>query len=159
MNSVVVGNAPPAVLSSTAEASSFDGSTFMPEPGAKTLAAIRPMSSAAVEAISNQIRALSPIRPKAFRLPALAMPTTTTQNTSGEITVLMRRTKPSPSGWKVVAVSGHNLPTTIPSTSAQATCANSEVRSMRATRRGDGTDGGTGTPPGGLLGCGKRIPR
>ena len=51
---------------------------------------------------------------------------------------------------QVQLASGHSFPTSTPSTSAQATCAKREVRTMRATRRGsDGTDCGTGTPCGG----------
>ena len=158
MNSVVEGSAPPAVFASIAEVSSVDGSTFMPEPGWTMLAARSPMNRASVLATSNQIRALSPIRPNALRSPALAMPTTTTQNTSGEMIVLMSRVKPSPRGLRSVATSGHSLPTTIPSTSATATCANSEVRRMRATRRGgDGTGCGTSTPPGGFWDAEKRF--
>lgn len=149
-NSVVEGSEPPPVFASTAEVSSVAGSTFIPEPGWTMLAASSPMSRASVLATSNQIRALSPILPNALRSPALAMPTTTTQKTSGEMIVLISRVKPSPSGWRSVATSGHSFPTRIPSTSAQATCAKREVRNMRATRRGsDGTDCGTGTPCGG----------
>lgn len=85
-------------MASTAAVLSVAGSTCIPEPGWITLAATRPMISASVLATSNQISALSPIRPNAFRSPALAMPTTTTQNTSGEMIVLMSRVKPSPSG-------------------------------------------------------------
>ncbi len=96
MNSVVEGSAAPPVFASTAEVLRVAGSTCIPEPGRTTLARTSPMISAAVLATSNQISALRPIRPKALRSPALAMPTTTTQNTSGEMIVLMSRVNPSP---------------------------------------------------------------
>ncbi len=146
-NSLVDGSDPPPVFVSTAPASSFAGSMFMPAPGCMRLPARRPMSRAKVVATSNQTRALRPIRPNARRFPALAMPVTTTQNTSGAMTALMSLTKPSPSGWTAVPTSGQSRPTSRPSTRARPTCRNSEVRSSRAARRGrdgDGTDSDTG---------------
>lgn len=148
MKSPVDGSEPPPVLSSTADASSLDGSTFIPTPGPARFPASSPTTRATVVATSNQRSALSPMRPKALRSPALVIPATTTQKTRGAIIALMRRTKPSPSGWTAVPAWGHSRPTTTPITSAQATCANNEVRSTRAARRGrDGTDCGTGIPP------------
>lgn len=97
-NSLVEGSSPPPVRSSTAEASRDAGSTFMPCPGPVRFPASRPTTRATVVATSNQTRALSPMRPKDLRSPALVMPATTTQNTSGPIIALISRTKPSPSG-------------------------------------------------------------
>ncbi|MGH1556413.1 hypothetical protein ACRAWF_45695 [Streptomyces sp. L7] len=71
MNSVVEGNAAPPVFASTAEVLRVDGSTCMPKPGWTTLARTRPMISAAVDATSNQISALRPIRPKACEVTGL----------------------------------------------------------------------------------------
>ncbi|SNB84795.1 hypothetical protein SAMN02745831_02365 [Streptomyces sp. PgraA7] len=147
MNSLVDGSSPPPVFSSTADASREEGSMFIPFPGPARLPASSPTTSATVVAISNQMSALSPMRPNDLRSPALVIPATTTQNTSGAIIALINRTNPSPSGWAAVPTSGHSRPTRTPASRATPTWANSEVRSMRAARRGrDGTDDETGTP-------------
>ncbi len=86
-------------------------------------------------ATSNQISALRPIRPNAFRSPALAMPVTTTQKTSGAISALISLMKPSPSGWTAEPAPGHRAPTRMPATRAQATWTNSDLRRVRARRR------------------------
>src|SRR5207253_10142211 len=65
--------------------------------------------------------ALTPTRPTFFRLPAPAMPCTTTQNTIGAISTLISLMKASPSGFRLVANDGKNTPSATPTTSAITT--------------------------------------
>jgi len=64
-------------------------------PGLSRLAMTRPMTSEISEAVRNQPMALPNTRPTDLASPMCAMPTTSVENTSGPISILMRRRKTS----------------------------------------------------------------
>ncbi len=64
-------------------------------PGSSRLAMIRPRISETSEAVTNQPSALPKTRPTDFASPMCAMPTTRVENTSGPISILIRRRKTS----------------------------------------------------------------
>ena len=60
-------------------------------PGCSRLAMIRPRISEISEAVTNQPSALPKTRPTDFASPMCAMPTTSVENTSGPISILISR--------------------------------------------------------------------
>ena len=60
-------------------------------PGCSRLARIRPSTSETSEAVMNQPSALANTRPTEAASPMCAMPTTSVENTSGPISILIRR--------------------------------------------------------------------
>ena len=60
-------------------------------PGCSTLASMSPSSSETIDAMTNQPSALAKIRPTLFASPMCAMPTTSVENTSGPISILISR--------------------------------------------------------------------
>ena len=69
-----------------------------PAPGRNTFIITSPMTSAIVVASSNQRIAFSPMRPMAFRSPLPAMPTTSVENSSGAMIILIMRRNMSARG-------------------------------------------------------------
>ena len=69
-------------------------------PGCSQLANSMPVSSDTSDAVMNHASALPPMRPTALASPMPAMPATTVPNTSGAITILIRRRKMSDSSEK-----------------------------------------------------------
>ena len=68
---------------------------FSDTPGWRTLTRNMPSSSENSDAVTNQPMVLRPIRPIALVSPMCAMPTTSVENTSGAMIILIRRRKMS----------------------------------------------------------------
>ena len=79
------------------------------------LTRIKPSTSDTSEAQTNQAIALAPIRPTTFGSPICATPTTSVENTSGAMIILIRRRKISVKSEMysemafAVAGSGHSV--------------------------------------------------
>ena len=82
----------------------------------------RPMTSASVVVSSNQSSALAPVRPTVFRSFMPAMPSTSVVNTTGAISILISRTKPSPSGCMAMPQAGRSQPKNTATMIATRTC-------------------------------------
>jgi len=65
-----------------------------------------PVNSASVETISKYSRAFPPILPTFFKFFMPAIPETTVQKMTTVITMVIRRIKPSPSGFILIAAFG-----------------------------------------------------
>ncbi len=72
------------------------------------------MTSATVVASSNHTIALSPMRPMVRRSPAPAMPTTSVENSSGAMIILIMRRKRSASGLIATPSDGFSQPMRMP---------------------------------------------
>jgi hypothetical protein len=93
-----------------------------PAPGRNTFIITRPTTSATVVASSNQRIALRPMRPIARRSPLPAMPTTSVENSSGAMIILIMRRNTSASGLIATPVDGHTMPIRIPATRPTKIC-------------------------------------
>ena len=71
----------------------------MPTPGFTTLMMNRPITSASELTTSKYSNARPPVLPTFFMSSMPAMPITTVQKMIGAIIILIRRMKPSPSGF------------------------------------------------------------
>jgi len=60
-------------------------------PGCNTLASTMPITSETIDAVTNQPKALPKTRPTDAASPMCAMPTTSVENTSGAISILISR--------------------------------------------------------------------
>jgi hypothetical protein len=74
--------------------------------------------------------ALTPTRPTFLRSPVPEMPSTTTQKTSGAMTILISLMKPSPRGFSITAKSGTKTPRTTPKTNASMTWPKSDLKRL-----------------------------
>ena len=64
-------------------------------PGSSTFASTRPITNDTSEAVMNHPSALANTRPTEAASPMCAMPTTSVENTSGPISIFIRRRKTS----------------------------------------------------------------
>ena len=94
-----------------------------PAPGWNTFTSTRPMTSATVVASSNQMIALRPMRPIARRSPVPAMPTTSVENSSGAMIILIIRRNRSASGLISTPNDGQSQPMTTPMARPMKICA------------------------------------
>ena len=90
------------------------------------------MTSATVVASSNQKMAFKPMRPMARRSPVPAMPTTSVENSSGAMIILIIRRNKSAIGLIPTPTEGHNQPTRTPTARPMKICAVSPGSRLRA---------------------------
>jgi len=92
----------------------LEAEAWIPAPGWTRCAIARPRKSATVVMSSNQRMALPPTRPACLRSFMPAMPTTTVVKTIGPMSILMRFTNPSPSGFMAMPHPGRSHPRRTP---------------------------------------------
>ena len=82
---------PEAVMPDEAPVAGREPDKAIASPGRNRFTRIRPSVSDRREAMMNQPSALTPMRPTSAASPILAMPTTSVENTSGAMIILIRR--------------------------------------------------------------------